>query len=312
MVAQPQPPLAGNAAISVQTTIPPAADGTPVPGKAQDASLRYVGRVKDALVVSLLSLTPRNHGARGMGWFARSPLSRWMTGLFVRMYGVNLAEAEGTLADYPTLEALFTRGLKPGARPIDPGADALVSPVDGRCAFVGPMVDGRIQVAPGKFLDVGRLVGRACEPSDVAVLYLSPKDYHRIHCPREGVVRRWSYIPGTLWPVFPAAVRRVDDLFAKNERAVVCLETSEGPVDVVLVGAFGVGRITLEVCDLVTNTGGQARSGDIDAALGRGDQLGVFHLGSTVILVAPAGRWRWSVAVGDVVRLGRTIATVAR
>lgn len=268
--------------------------------------------MKDALIVSLLSLTPRNHGARGMGWLARTPLSRWMTRLFVSVYGVDLSEADGTLADYPTLEALFTRALKPGLRPIDPDPDAMVSPVDGRCAFVGPTVEGRIQVAPGKYLDVGRLVGRACEPSDVAVLYLSPKDYHRIHCPREGVVRRWSYLPGTLWPVFPAAVRRVDDLFAKNERAVVGLDTSEGPLDVVLVGAFGVGRITLEVCDLVTNSGGVASAGELEAELRRGDQLGVFHLGSTVILVAPAGRWRWIVAPGDVVRLGRPIARAAR
>ena len=87
------------------------------------------------------------------------------------------------------------------------------------------------------------------------MLYLSPRDYHRVHVPREGSATAWRYIAGSLWPVFPAAVRRVDQLFARNERAIVTIETDQGPLQVVLGGAFGVGRITLQVCDLMTNTG---------------------------------------------------------
>ena len=142
------------------------------------------------------------------------------------------------------------------------------------------------------------------------MLYLSPKDYHRVHIPREGEATRWSYLPGTLWPVFPAAVRKVEGLFARNERMVVHTQTSQGPVDVVLVGAFGVGRISLGLTDLLSNTGAEATSGTLSppAPLARGGELGMFHLGSTVILCTPRGRWAWSVQSGDTVRLGRAIA----
>lgn len=266
--------------------------------------------MKDALIVSLLSLAPRNRGARTMGWFARTRASRAIVRWFVRAYGVDLSEAAGGLADYATLEALFTRTLKPGARPIDRDPAAIVSPVDGVVAHVGPTDGGRVEIAPGRHCDVGRLVDRPLDGErDAVVLYLSPKDYHRVHVPREGAVTHWKYVPGTLWPVFPAAVRRVAGLFEGNERVTMRFETDNGPLDVVMVGAFGVGRITVSFCDIVTNCGGAACSGDPSPPprLDRGDELGVFHLGSTVVLVAPPGRWRWSVQPGDVVRLGRAI-----
>jgi len=267
--------------------------------------------MKDALIVSALSLLPRNRGARAMGWFARTAASRWFTRLFVWAYGVDLTEAEGSLADYPTLEALFTRRLRPGVRPIDPRPGAMVSPVDGTCAYAGPAQAGQIEVAPGRSLSLSALLGREVhgEP-EVAVLYLSPTDYHRVHVPCDGEGVGWRYVPGTLWPVFPAAVRRIDGLFARNERVVVQLATEAGPVDVVLVGAFGVGRIGLQGLDLLTNTGGAAGEGPYDRSMTRGDELGVFHLGSTVVLVTEAGRWRWAVAAGDVVRMGAFIGEV--
>ncbi len=264
--------------------------------------------MKDALIVSLLSVAPRKTGARSMGWFARTGASALVTRAFVAAYGVDLEEATGDLADYPTLEALFTRALKPGVRPVDADPSALVSPVDGRVAVVGTTTDGRIDVAPGRALDVAELVGDVLDgEQDIAVLYLSPRDYHRVHVPLEGEAKRWSYVPGTLWPVFPAAVRRVENLFSRNERVVVNTETSAGPLDVVLVGAFGVGRITLEICDVITNSGGQATTEDIAAPLDRGALLGTFHLGSTVVLCAPAGTWRWCVKPGDPVRYGVAI-----
>ncbi len=270
--------------------------------------------MKDALIVSALSLLPRRTGARGMGWFARTGASRALTGAFVRAYGVDLDEAEHALTAYPTLEALFTRRLKEGARPVDATRGVMVSPVDGRCAAVGRTTNGAIDVAPGRPLDVHALVGDGGEGErDVAVLYLSPRDYHRVHAPYEGRITRWRYVPGTLWPVFPAAVRRVRGLFARNERAVVHLATDRGPLDVVLVGAFGVGRITLSCCDLVTNQHARPTAASSalspEPALERADELGVFHLGSTVVIVAPPGRWRFDVAPGETVRLGRAIAS---
>lgn len=266
--------------------------------------------MRDAAIVTALSLVPRNTGARTMGWLARTGVSRWITRTFVRAYGVDMSEADGTLDDYPTLEALFTRTLKDGARPID--ADApIVSPVDGTCAVVAPGAVGHIEVAPGRYLSIADLVGHAVDgPRDVVVLYLSPKDYHRVHVPREGTATAWRYLPGTLWPVFPAAVRKVDGLFARNERMVVHTETEVGPIDVVLVGAFGVGRITVSVTALVSNTRAAAAHGDLQppVPIARGEELGIFHLGSTVILVTEPDRFVWTCAPGQPVRLGRPLA----
>jgi phosphatidylserine decarboxylase len=269
--------------------------------------------MKDALLVSALSLVPRNHGARAVGHVARSGASRLLTRAFVWAYQVDLAEAEGRLEDYPTLEELFTRRLRAGVRPVDPAPDAIVSPVDGRCAFVGRTQGGEITIAPGRTLSVPELLGRAPAEGelDVVVLYLSPKDYHRVHVPREGVARSWLYVPGTLWPVFPAAVRRVHNLFARNERVVLDVETDGAVLRVVLVGAFGVGRITVEVCDLVTNTGGQRSSGAVSVPLVRGAELGTFHLGSTVVLCAEPGRYEFSVETGEAVRVGERIGRCA-
>lgn len=268
--------------------------------------------MRDALIVTALSVLPRNRGARAMGLLARSGVSRWLTGAFVRAYQVDLTEAEER--PYPTLEALFTRRLRPGVRPISADPDALVSPVDGTCAFAGRSEGGVVPIAPGRTVSLADLLDAPIEGErDVIVLYLSPRDYHRVHVPREGVARSWRYVPGTLWPVFPAAIRRVPNLFARNERVVVRMDTDRGPLDVVLVGAFGVGRITLEVCDLVTNAGGQRSAGELVPAprLGRAAELGTFHLGSTVVLVSEPGRWRISVAPGDAVRVGQRIGAGA-
>lgn len=271
--------------------------------------------MKDALIVSALSLVPRNHGARAMGWLARTGASRLATGAFVRAYGVDLSEAEGSLADYPTLEALFTRRLRPGARPVDPDPDALVSPVDGTVAAVATTSRGRIEVAPGRDLAIADLLGEPVDGElDVAVLYLSPRDYHRVHVPREGTAVAWRYVPGTLWPVFPAAVRRVDGLFARNERLVFRFSDAAGPPWwAVMVGAFGVGRITSPLCAVTSNVGAAGSEAEITPArpVARGEELGTFHLGSTVVLAAPPGRWSWAIRPGDPARVGRVIARSA-
>lgn len=267
--------------------------------------------MKDALIVSLLSVTPRKRGARTMGWLARRRASRWLNRAFVRAYQVDLSEATGALEDYRTLEALFTRSLKPGARPVATEARAVVSPVDGVAAWVGTSTDGAVPVTPRHKLRLSELVDEPVTGErDVAILYLSPRDYHRVHVPREARATAWRYVPGTLWPVFPAAVRRVRDLFARNERVSVHLDSDIGPLTVVLVGAFGVGRITLEVCDLITNSGGRHAAGALTppVPLERGALLGTFHLGSTVVLLAPTGQLQWTVEPGERVRCGAVLA----
>jgi len=286
--------------------------------------------VKDALIVSALSLVPKNRAAGLMGRIARLLLPPWLhrrvVGWFVRKYKLDLSECEGTLADYPTLSDLFVRALRPGLRPVDPRPEVLCSPVDARVHTLGTIRDGRFEQAPGIDASIAELVGHedprlprgsAVDPArfeggSYAILYLSPRDYHRVHTPRAGLVAALRYLPGALWPVFPVATRRVPGLFGRNERLVFTLDTDLGPIVEVMVGAFGVGRMQTVVSPLITNTGGAASDEPLApaVALERCAELGRFCLGSTVILLLEPGRIEWTVAPGEAVRLGRPMARV--
>jgi phosphatidylserine decarboxylase len=150
---------------------------------------------------------------------------------------------------------------------------------------------------------------RRYEGGPFAVLYLCPTDYHRVHVPLESQISTWRYQPGTLWPVFPTATRKVEELFANNERLVFDLDTDFGRIGQVMVGAFGVGRMTTVLGPGATNdSGGFARSEARSTRLERGAELGRFELGSTVILVGEPGRFEWIIQPGEPVRLGRPIA----
>lgn len=267
--------------------------------------------MKDALIISVLSVLPRKRGARVMGWFARTRFSRLIVRGFVRAYGLNMEEAARPLAEYTTLHELFVRELKSGVRPIDERPHMLVSPVDGTVAAVGRSSDQRIALTPDRSLSLTELLQESpAGELDAIVLYLSPKDYHRVHAPSQGEVNKLSYLPGTLWPVFPAAVRRVEGLFSRNERAHLHLNTADGPIEVVMIGAFGVGRMTLTCSDLITNTGkeGFKKTLNDSFSVARGEHIGTFHLGSTVVLVTPRNQWVWDVEPGEPVKLGAAIA----
>ncbi len=271
--------------------------------------------MKDALIISLLSVLPRRTTSRLIGGAMRmplpGPLNRALLRWYVRKYGPNLEECEGTLLDYPCLASFFVRALRPGTRPIDTSAEALVSPVDAQVYAVGQIVGGRLPQSPDLDYAVSTLLGgdERWDGGGFAVLYLSPKDYHRVHSPREGVIRGWRYRPGNLWPVFPAATRRIRDLFAGNERLVIRLGTDLGEIAVVMVGAFGVGRMSTTFCDLVTN-GHRASLDDHPSSerpVTRGAELGRFEMGSTVIVITEPGRLAWEIQSGDRVRVGQRI-----
>ncbi len=274
--------------------------------------------MKDALIVHLLALLPRRRVSRGMGCLARLRLpafiNRWILRAYVRWYGVDTDEMVGTLADYETLEAFFVRPLKDGLRPVDPAPEAIVSPVDGRVLLAERCPEGRLTLPGGQTCHVGELLGQVRLPRDVevAVLYLAPPDYHRIHHACEGDVRAVCYAPGRLWPVFPGAVRRVPALFERNERMVVQSAHANG-VDFasILVGAFGVGRISLSLVDWVSNQGPAAPEFlrlEPPVSVDRGQEMGRFHLGSTVVLVFPAGTMAWEISAGERLRMGQRIA----
>jgi phosphatidylserine decarboxylase len=270
--------------------------------------------VKDALIVSLLSLLPRRATSRAMGGFARLSLpgvmQRTLLRWYVRKYGPSLDECEGTLEDYPSLASFFVRALRPGVRPVDGGADAIVSPVDGKVHSVGMIEGGRLPQAPGLDSAVATLLGAEgrWDGGAYSVIYLSPKDYHRVHAPREGRLLGWRYRRGEFWPVFPAATRKIRDLFARNERLVIRLGTDLGEIAVVMVGAFGVGRMSTTFADIVTNTGGPDSDGIVpDRVFARAEELGRFEMGSTVVLVTEPGRVRLDLEPGATVRLGERI-----
>lgn len=274
--------------------------------------------MKDALVISALSVIPKNRVTRLMGVFARTPLPRVLHRSFIRWYvrhyGVDMSEAQGEVDEFPHFTEFFTRPLKEGARPICTDADALVSPCDGRIYALGDMDDGWLPQSAGHRMKAADLLGgdTAYDRGSYAVIYLSPRDYHRVHSPREGRVSRFSYRPGRLWPVFPAATERIRDVFAGNERLATYVETDVGTVAMVMVGAFGVGRIRVVYDEVVSNQGKPATDVTLPTPypLGRAAEVGRFELGSTVILLLPPGVVEWTRQPGEAVRLGERIGTL--
>ena len=276
--------------------------------------------MNDALIVSLLSVVPKNRGARLIGAGARLRLPRFAHRMllrwFVRKYAVDLSESEGTIDDFDSLSQFFIRTLKPGMRPIDDSDDILVSPVDGKAHTFGRIENGLFLQADGRPASVSELVGESeaarFEGGDYAVLYLAPPDYHRVHSPIQGRIAALDYRPGKLWPVFAAATRKVDELFGRNERLVFHMDTAAGRIAYVMVGAFGVGRIGNVFDEQITNTGKALESRTLEPApeVARGGEMGRFELGSTVILLTEPGRVSWTMELGQVLRMGRPIASI--
>jgi phosphatidylserine decarboxylase len=244
-------------------------------------------------------------------------LLRALIRAYARVYGVNLAEAAEPLTAFDCFDAFFTRRLRPGARPLDPDPAAMLNPCDGRLQSWGRLTPaGRLEQIKGHDYSLAALLGSSAdaalfEAGVHATLYLSPAMYHRVHAPAQARVRAVRYVPGRLFPVNAPAVRHVPGLFTRNERLVVQLDSTRfGALAVVLVGAANVGRISLTCCDLRSNSGAPAQALHPTAPvdLARGDELGTFHLGSTVVLLAadptlvPAEH-----ELGDFVPLGRAL-----
>lgn len=261
----------------------------------------------------ILKVLPRVRLSHAVGRLCEAPLSpgvsRAIAGVYSRAYRVNLAEALPTPAPYPTFDAFFTRALRPGARPI---ADApIVSPADGLIAASGPIDRGSRLFVKGQPYEVGELLGDPREAArysggSFAVVYLSPRDYHRVHSPVDGRISLIRGIPGDLYPVNSIGERHVPRLFVRNNRVTIVID-SEGSarVSVVMVGATIVGRISVSVIDAPAAPPGDTLI-DPPVRVKKGDEIGVFHLGSTaVVLVEPGhalGR-----ALGDV-RLGQSLS----
>jgi phosphatidylserine decarboxylase len=237
---------------------------------------------------------------------------------FARRYGIDLSECPD-LEIYRTFGEFFARPLRPGLRPIAPGERVVVSPVDGAISEAGLAAAGKLVQAKGIDYSAAALLAddglaRRLEGGAYATIYLSPKDYHRIHFPLGGRILGWRYAPGMLWPVNAASVRTVPGLFTVNERLVTVLETPVGICAVVAVGATVVGRVHAFYDPTVPHTnlaGGTAQRRDYGTPIPveKGQELGAFEMGSTVILLFEPGRVRLEerLAPGARMRVGEPI-----
>lgn len=256
--------------------------------------------MKDALIGLILRVTPKNLLSFLVGklvharlpWPFASLSVRW----FARRYRINMSEAEHPIEHYGSIGELFTRHLKSELRPIGEGA---VHPVDGRLTQSGYIRQGQLYQLKGWPYSITELLQdpKAVEEFEGGVYltyYLCPTDYHRVHSPIDGEIEHCLHVSGKLWPVNPWSVRSLSRLFAINERVVVRMKTPKGPVALVMVGATNVGRMSMSFDpDIVTNTWSEPpvrdKTYNPPIPVKKGDELGVFNMGSTVVMMYPKG-----------------------
>lgn len=259
------------------------------------------------LFTALQYLTPQRALSRAAGWLAetrvkaiKDPFTRW----FVGKYAVDMTEAEQPdCIAYRNFNDFFTRALKEDARPIVEGENTLACPADGGVSQLGEIRNGRIFQAKGHDFSLLELVGGDTQIAaqftggHFSTVYLSPKDYHRVHMPIAGTLKSMTYVPGQLFSVDSVTTENVPRLFSRNERVVCLFDTAVGPMAMVLVGAMIVASIETVWAGLVTPHKRQVRTtryGDnTPIHLEKGEEMGRFKLGSTVVLLFGADRVRW-------------------
>ncbi|MGY6028550.1 archaetidylserine decarboxylase [Phytobacter sp. AG2a] len=277
---------------------------------------------KDRLFILFQYLVPQHFLSQLIGGLAecRSP---WVKTLFitwfVRRYHVDMRDALVEDAnEYESFNAFFTRSLKAEARPIADEERAVLSPADGTVSQVGTIKQGRLFQAKGHDYSLTALLGgdekNALNFSSgaYATIYLSPGDYHRVHMPVAGTLREMLFIPGKLFSVNNTTVRQVPTIFARNERVVCLFDTELGPMAVILIGAMVVGSIVTSWAGRINPPGQGVKSVRYTSfakktiRLERGEELGHFKLGSTVIVLFGPGQvnWKSTLAAGSVVRFG--------
>jgi phosphatidylserine decarboxylase len=256
---------------------------------------------------SMWRVVPKRALSEAIGWGVSlgipTALRTVMLSRFAHIYGIDVSEAEKPLAEYEGFDEFFTRKLRPGLRPIDDAPGRVVSPADGTVVECGLATAGKLIQAKGVDFDLASLLddpqaAARLEGGAYVITYLSPKDYHRVHSPVGGRVVGWRHVPGTLFSVGAASIRREPGLFVRNERFITLIEMDGGGlVAVVMVAAVGVGHVTVSYDPEVAThrpeffrAERKHRQYDEPKPIRRGDELGIFHLGSTTIAVFEPGR----------------------
>lgn len=276
-------------------------------------------KVSEWLWWTFIYILPKKALSRLIGKLARRAWSRKLVPLYARLYRIDTEEAEKPIDAYGNLLAFFTRRLKCDARPMDGRPERLVSPVDGKVSACGPITGNCLLQAKGYVYTLEELLGdreRAVyfEGGSFVTLYLSPRDYHRIHVPISSYVEQLRYIPGYLYPVNDRAVRLIKRLFVRNERLITYLRTSYGTLALVKVGATNVGSIRVGYDETVQTNVRRARPFSRNYVppipVEKGKELGYFEFGSTVILLFPPGAATLlpNVKPGQRVRVGEGVA----
>lgn len=270
---------------------------------------------RDKLLTLPQYFVPQHLLSRFVGWIAETRIS-WIKNLFIgqfaQRYQVNMSEAvqEDPLA-FENFNAFFTRALKDGARNIDSAADSIVCPADGAVSQLGPINGDAVFQAKGHYYSLNELLGGDAERArpflngSFATIYLSPKDYHRVHMPFTGTLREMIHVPGDLFSVNTRTAENVPRLFARNERVVAIFDTEIGPMAVVLVGAMIVASIETVWAGIVAPAQRQVRVTRYGAdsatpiVLEKGAELGRFRLGSTAIVCFGPGVSAWEAKFRD-------------
>ena len=235
---------------------------------------------------------------------------------FVAAFNVDISEACHAVPDgYPTFNDFFIRELRDNARPVDPAPDSLCSPVDGTLSASGRIRGDQVFQAKGMSYSLPELLAVDVDDASVyndgafATLYLAPYNYHRVHAPFDGKLTGLHYIPGDLYSVNRATVQLLPGLFARNERLVCHFQTGQGPAAVIFVGALNVGSITTPWTGELRPRRHGMVDGAMSADVAKGDLLGWFNMGSTVILLMPPTTVSWdeSLSEGQTVFVGQRI-----
>lgn len=264
---------------------------------------------------------PHHLVSRGAGKIASSR-TPWLKNLLIRRfidaYDVDMSEAARSIEQFASFNDFFTRELKQGARPLAEGSTQILSPADGAVSQIGRIEQGRIFQAKGRHFTAAQLLGgdeqlaRKFDGGNFATIYLSPRDYHRVHMPAAGTLDHATYVPGELFSVNQVTAENVDGLFARNERLACVFEGPDGTFASVMVGAMIVAGIETVWSGLIETHNPELVRADYapgQHSFSAGDEMGRFILGSTVVLLFEPGKVEWSAGLkaGDSVRMGQAI-----